>query len=133
MFRALSGNAGQGSFYDYVLFVSVPLRHRQSSALRGQAARLDAPEDQPLDSAKGQRPLDPVSDAAAHPAGSRFGPFDKRMVFDGDLAAGEVRRVAGRLREKAYCREGWIKKGPAPWFDRGRASFIGIEDRLIYW
>ncbi len=29
-------------FYDYVLFVSVPLRHRQSSALMGQAPRLDA-------------------------------------------------------------------------------------------
>ena len=74
-------------FYDYVLFVSVPLRHRQSSALMGQATRLDSPEDQPLDSAKGQRPLDPVSDAAAHPAGQGSGLLDRLAVFDRDLAA----------------------------------------------
>ena len=56
----------------------------------GQAARLDAPEAQPLDSAKGQRPRDPVSDAAASPAGQRFGLLDKLAAFRKDLAAGKV-------------------------------------------
>ena len=57
----------------------------------GQAARLEAPEDQPLDSARDQRPLDPVSDAACLPRPKVSGPFDKLTVFETDLDARYVR------------------------------------------
>ena len=72
----------------------MPLRHRQSSALMGQAARLDAPEDQPLDSARDQRPLDPVSDAAAVSAGQGSGLLVRLAVFDRDLAAGQIGQIS---------------------------------------
>ena len=37
--------------------------------------------------ARDQRPLDPLSDAAAHPAGQGLGLLDRLAVFDRDLAA----------------------------------------------
>ena len=51
----------------------------------GQAARLEAPEDQPLD---------PVVDAAAAPAGYGVGLLVKLAVFGKDLAAGQIGQIS---------------------------------------
>ena len=59
----------------------------------GTKFHLDGPGSAP-GCARDQRPLDPLSDAVAAPAGQGAGPFDKLTVFGRDLAAGEVGQIS---------------------------------------
>ena len=64
----------------------LPVWTRPSFTWMDQAPRLD--------SARDQRPLDPVFDAAAVSAGQGSGLLVRLAVFDRDLAAGQIGQIS---------------------------------------